>query len=94
MKSRPWLATILFACLLFSQAQAESQTNATVRVAGLVLKWIRADKEANLRRVEPMIREALKDMDVLEILSYEEQLTEGAAHAGMSALMGVLARKR
>jgi cyclopropane fatty-acyl-phospholipid synthase-like methyltransferase len=43
---------------------------------------------------EPMIREALKDMDVLEILSYEEQLTEGAAHAGMSALMGVLARKR
>jgi len=29
-----------------------------VRVAGIVLKWIRADKEANLRRVEPMIREA------------------------------------
>jgi SAM-dependent methyltransferase len=43
---------------------------------------------------EPMIREALKDMDILEILSYEEQLAEGAAHAGMSALMGVLARKR
>ncbi len=30
----------------------------TVRVAGVVLKWIRTDKEANLRRVEPMIREA------------------------------------
>ena len=30
----------------------------TVRIAGIVLKWIRADKEANLRRVEPMIREA------------------------------------
>ncbi|MFH1268216.1 MAG: carbon-nitrogen hydrolase family protein [Planctomycetota bacterium] len=30
----------------------------TVRVAGVVLKWIRGDKEANLRRVEPMIREA------------------------------------
>jgi predicted amidohydrolase len=30
----------------------------TVRVAGIVLKWIRADKEANLRRAEPMIREA------------------------------------
>jgi len=30
----------------------------TVRVAGIVLKWVRADKEANLRRVEPMIREA------------------------------------
>jgi predicted amidohydrolase len=31
---------------------------ATVRVAGIVLKWIRADKEANFRRVEPMIRKA------------------------------------
>jgi predicted amidohydrolase len=30
----------------------------TVRVAGIVLKWIRADKETNYRRVEPMIREA------------------------------------
>ncbi len=30
----------------------------TVRVAGIVLKWIRADKEANLRRAEPMIRKA------------------------------------
>ncbi|HEY2952704.1 MAG TPA: carbon-nitrogen hydrolase family protein [Verrucomicrobiae bacterium] len=30
----------------------------TVRVAGIVLKWVRADKEANFRRVEPMIREA------------------------------------
>jgi predicted amidohydrolase len=60
MKSRPWLATLLFGYLLFSQAQAESQTNATVRVAGLVLKWIRADKEANLRRLQPMVREAAK----------------------------------
>ena len=30
----------------------------TVRVAGIVLKWIRGDKEANYRRAEPMIREA------------------------------------
>lgn len=30
----------------------------SVRVAGLVLKWIRGDKEANYRRAEPMIREA------------------------------------
>src|SRR5262249_23255978 len=29
-----------------------------VRVAGIVLKWVRADKEANFRRIEPMIREA------------------------------------
>jgi predicted amidohydrolase len=30
----------------------------SVRVAGIVLKWIRGDKEANWRRAEPMIREA------------------------------------
>jgi len=29
-----------------------------VKIAGIVLKWIRADKEANLRRTEAMIREA------------------------------------
>jgi predicted amidohydrolase len=31
---------------------------AAVRVAGIVLKWIRGDKQANFRRAEPMIREA------------------------------------
>lgn len=30
----------------------------TVRIAGIVLKWIRGDKEANYRRAEPMIRQA------------------------------------
>jgi predicted amidohydrolase len=29
-----------------------------LRVAGIVLKWIRGDKEANYRRIEPLIREA------------------------------------
>jgi beta-ureidopropionase len=32
--------------------------SASVRVAGIVLKWIRTDKPANYRRVEPMIRAA------------------------------------
>ena len=31
---------------------------ATVRVAGIVLKWLRTEKEANFQRVAPMIREA------------------------------------
>lgn len=30
----------------------------TVRIAGIVLKWVRGDKEANYRRAEPMIRQA------------------------------------
>ncbi|MGD9723926.1 MAG: carbon-nitrogen hydrolase family protein [Pirellulales bacterium] len=30
----------------------------TVRVAGIVLKWIRGDKAANFRRAEPLLRQA------------------------------------
>jgi predicted amidohydrolase len=60
MKQLPWLATLVIGCLICSNAQAEPQSNATVRVAGIVLKWIRSDKEANLRRLEPMVREAAK----------------------------------
>lgn len=36
----------------------DQHTRKEVRIAGLVLKWIRTDKEANLRRAEAMIREA------------------------------------
>ena len=41
-----------------SSPTAEPDLRSTVRVAGIVLKWIRADKESNYRRIEPMIREA------------------------------------
>jgi predicted amidohydrolase len=44
----------------FAPAQAASPTNSTVRVAGLVLKWVRGDKETNWRRLAPMVREAAK----------------------------------
>ena len=37
---------------------AAEKPAATVHVAGIVLKWVRGDKEANYRRIEPMIREA------------------------------------
>jgi len=38
-------------------AQSSAKPSA-VRVAGIVLKWLRGDKEANYRRIEPLIREA------------------------------------
>jgi len=38
-----------------SQAPAKPRT---VRVAGIVLKWLRGDKETNYTRIEPLIREA------------------------------------
>lgn len=36
----------------------EAASPKSVRVAGIVLKWIRGDKEANYQRIEPLIREA------------------------------------
>jgi len=45
------------ACLAALSDAAELKPP-TVRIAGIVLKWIRGDKAANLRRVEPMIRQA------------------------------------
>lgn len=51
------LIAILF--LLPSLAlAAETPAPDSVKVAGIVLKWVRADKAANFARAEPMIREA------------------------------------
>lgn len=50
--------------------------------------------EADHLYTEAMIREALKDMDILELRCYDEEVDEGKGHSGMSALMGVVARKR
>lgn len=49
----------LLVCSLARQQWARAdQTPPTVRVAGIVLKWIRGDKEANYRRLEPLVRSA------------------------------------
>ncbi|MBX7165889.1 MAG: carbon-nitrogen hydrolase family protein [Pirellulales bacterium] len=64
------VAILLAACCLVSNessvvAQAARPTPApaapTTKVAGIVLKWIRQDKEANWQRVEPLIRRATAD---------------------------------
>ena len=44
-----------------ADAPPELSSTQTVRVAGIVLKWIRGDKEANYRRAEPLIREAARN---------------------------------
>ena len=43
---------------------------------------------------EALIRELLQDMDILELRCYDEPVDEGKGHPGMSALMGVVARRR
>src|SRR5690606_18925976 len=53
------VASVILLCLLprFAAVEAD-QPESRLRVAGIVLKWIRGDKEANYRRAESMIRTA------------------------------------
>ena len=44
--------------LATAYAAGEGAHTKSIRVAGIVLKWLRTDKAANYRRVEPMIRKA------------------------------------
>jgi len=59
----------------------------SVRVAGIVLKWIRADKEANFRRVEPMIRQAAAGG--AQIVCTTECFLDGYAIADKTIPLGV-----
>jgi predicted amidohydrolase len=59
----------------------------SVRVAGIVLKWIRADKEANFRRAEPMIRQAAADG--AQIVCTTECFLDGYAIADKSIPLDV-----
>lgn len=42
---------------------------------------------------EEMIRDLAKDFNILELRCYEKELSEGARHTGMSALLGLIAQK-
>jgi hypothetical protein len=42
---------------------------------------------------EEMIRDLTKDFKILELVSYEKELSEGPRHTGMSALLGLVAQK-
>ena len=42
---------------------------------------------------EEMIRDLAKEFQILDLLCYEKELNEGARHAGMSALLGLVAKK-
>ena len=80
-----WLLAVSMAVLsnafTFDLA-AETNAPPTVRVAGIVLKWIRTDKEANYRRIEPMIREAATNG--AEIVCTTECFLDGYAIADKS----------
>ena len=42
---------------------------------------------------EELIRDLSKEFQILELVSYEKELSEGPRHTGMSALLGLVARK-
>ena len=42
---------------------------------------------------EQMIRDLAKDFEILDLSVYEKELSEGARHTGMSALLGLTAKK-
>jgi 2-polyprenyl-3-methyl-5-hydroxy-6-metoxy-1,4-benzoquinol methylase len=42
---------------------------------------------------EELIRNLVKDFEILELKMYEQELSEGPRHSGMSALLGLVARK-
>lgn len=42
---------------------------------------------------EEMIRELSHDFEILDLQCYEKELSEGARHTGMSALLGMVAQK-
>ena len=42
---------------------------------------------------EELIRDLAKEFQILELVSYEKELSEGARHTGMSALLGLVAKR-
>ena len=42
---------------------------------------------------QALLRDAFSDWDIEQLLEYEEDVAEGSAHAGRSALIGMVARK-
>jgi gluconolactonase len=58
------LAVLVLVLAAISPARTADDPSAgqsKVRIAGIVLKWVRGDKEANYRRAEPLIREAARN---------------------------------
>ena len=42
----------------------------------------------------PMLREAFRDLDIVDLREYEAEIDEGTGHRGRSALVGLVGRRR
>jgi predicted amidohydrolase len=73
-------------CSVPSAVSAADAPAPNLRVAGIVLKWVRGDKEANYRRLEPLIREAAKNG--AELIVTTECCLDGYAIADKTIPLG------
>lgn len=75
----------------------------TVRPGGLLLLHGYTPKQLDYRTGGPsavenlytsaLLRESFADWEILELREYEETITEGAGHSGLSALIDLVARR-
>jgi cyclopropane fatty-acyl-phospholipid synthase-like methyltransferase len=85
------------------RARIFEQTYKTLKSGGLFILQGYTPKQLEYKTGGPsliehlytdeLIRELAKDFEVLELVSYEKELSEGPRHTGMSAILGLVARK-
>lgn len=86
------------------RAKLFSNMVATLKPAGLLILQGYTPKQLEYKTGGPpnldhlyseqLLRDGFSDMEILEMQTYETILNEGAQHAGRSALIGMIARKR
>jgi len=85
------------------RARIFKQVHRTLKPAGLFILQGYTPKQLEYKTggpsliehlyTEEMIRELSQDFEILELQCYEKRLSEGPRHTGMSALLGMVAKK-
>jgi len=85
------------------RARIFTQVHQTLKPGGLFILQGYTPKQLEYRTggpsllehlyTEEMIRELSREFEILDLQCYEKELSEGAKHSGMSALLGMVAQK-
>jgi len=83
--------------MLFKQMKSALKADGVLVLQGYTPKQLeyKTGGPPNLDHLytEALLQEAFSDLNITELLAYEEVLTEGTQHHGRSALVGMVARK-